>query len=151
MTTLSNELTADPLARGYAGMTVDQIAASLNTKNRGVTEALGVEDLILWGARQARLSKLTDAAAAGGAVSPGERAEAIAFLQLMALGANFSEARPAALLTALVASGVLTSGDQNQLTALSTRQQSRAQELRRAGGRMPVPVNEGDVIMARAL
>ena len=147
--TLRDELNNDPLARGYVDMTDEQAAASINTKDRPVTEALGVEDLILWGARHARLAKLADAAASGSAVAPGERAEAIAFLQLMALGANFSETRPAALLTALVASGVLAAGDKASLANLAGNLQSRAQELRRAGKRTPNPVRTGDVTVAR--
>ena len=147
--TLRDELNNDPLARGYVDMTDEQAAASINTKDRPVTEALGVADLILWGSRQARLAKLADAAASGSAVAPGERAEAIAFLQLMALGANFSETRPAALLTALVASGVLAAGDKASLANLAGNLQSRAQELRRAGKRTPNPVRTGDVTEAR--
>ena len=149
MSDLKNEFDNDPLARGYVGMTDEQAVVSLNTKNRPVTEALSVEDLIMWGSRQARLTKLADAAASGSAVSPGERAEAIAFMQLMALGANFSDTRPAALLTALVASGVLSAGDKTSLANLAGNLQSRALELRRAGARIPSPVRTGDVTAAR--
>jgi len=40
MLLLKAEITSDPLARGYAGMTDVQVAASLNTKNRTRTRTV---------------------------------------------------------------------------------------------------------------
>jgi len=59
--TLAAELTADPLARGYAGMTHQQAADSLNTKNRDYALTNMTGDELFANTDSVEFAALTDA------------------------------------------------------------------------------------------
>ena len=152
---LRDELTNDPLGRGYAGMTDEQAAASLNTANRDQKVVLDAADLNAWAAGGGRWRKL-EAAKDGDApvgISDAVRSVAIAAWRMLDrdnASLDLNDAEHEGLIDALVAGNVLTSDDKAALVARATKSISRAQELRDGGARMPVPVRVGDVITARA-
>lgn len=143
---LKSELTADPLGRGYAGMSDEQAAAALNTRNRAKTCPIPSQELLAWAGANNRRRKLLLAAADTSLPADLRNICEVALLMLqrdqVELDTNKSDRT--AMLNALVAGGVLTTADRDALFALATKQVSRLDELG-----LP-EVHAGDVAYARS-
>lgn len=151
---LQDELTNDPLGRGYAAMDNAQAAASLNTVDRTETIPAPLNDvvdkLIEWDA----LAPINAAANAyeanpGGATNAQSLAyKVVAYTRAVRdynlAGIDFTRPHYSALLTAMVNYNVLTQAQADELAALGTRDVSRAQELG-LGRVRPSDVNQARV------
>lgn len=125
------EVKNDPLGRGYAQMTNEELFASVNTKNRSRTQIVNSRKLLEWAAAEGRYSKL-DKAARNDALPDLVRSVSMAACKLIDRGdteLDLSSAMHMGLLEALVQSGVLSNNDKDSLVALSTEAISRAAEL----------------------
>lgn len=131
MTILSDEITNDPLARGYAGMTDAQVAASLTgVIDRTKTRATVSGSEIFNATDDVEYAALTDAQKSAW--------DALCAIETIDTGNGVAKAREAELFGA----GTTT---RSNLVALRTESVSRAQELGLGN------VNEGDVRQARAV
>ena len=154
MSALSDEFDNDPLARGYVGMTDEQAVVSLNTKNRSVHVSLGADDLNTWAAGNGRYRKIETAmeGTAPSGISDATRSIARAAWRMVDRDSTQfdpNDAEQEGLVDALVAAGVLSAADKTTLWDRAGELISRADELRRAGARIPNPVRTGDVTVAR--
>jgi hypothetical protein len=156
--TLKDEITNDLLNRGYDEMTADQVAISLNTKDRSVSVPIPAQLLVRWAAggsdraanesRMINLEKARDGLAPFDALPDTVRGVAGAALKLLDI--SDSELDPddpevEALVNALVAAGVITANDKAALLTYGQRSVSRAEEL----DITPRPVKPGHVINVR--
>ena len=126
---LRDELVKDPLGRGYAAMSDEQGAASLNNPDRTVIEQTMVtaKDLMARmdpGAAATILQKLESAAATNAVVK-----WIMSFITGGGEGIDLGHANTRAQIDALVAAGVLTATEGASLKALAQRTVSRAEEL----------------------
>lgn len=133
---LADEIRLDPLGRGYAGMSDDEIAVSLRAKDRTFKSPITSTELLAWGSadgRLARIKRVAEMANAGGdaAVDALQSAGIGAWLMVHrdapSLDLNLQDRNE--LLDGLVAGGVLAAADKTALEALATTTGSRAEEL----------------------
>lgn len=136
---LRNEIETDPLGRGYAGMTNEQIAADLNTTYRTRLKPLGMSDLLLWAGQHDILLKLDNNKDTQGIAGVVRVAQAILST---GIAVDLNHAGTTSLLDALVGAGVFTVDDKTALVALATEHLSRADELRLGGVVIPGHVTE---------
>ena len=141
---LKEELDSDPLGRGYSSMTNDEAAASLNSVDRTRSEIITSAELLAWSASSGRLDKLKHAWDSGADETARSLAGA-AYLMVTRDGTYLDLALPdrIQLLDGLVAYGILTSGDKDELVAKATVPCSRAEEIGIGS------VRAGDIIQAR--
>ena len=126
---LRDEVLGDPLARGYAGMTDEQVAASLNTKDRQVV----LPTLVTAKELMARM----DPSVAAGILQKLEGESAtnpvvkwiMSFITGGGEGIDLGHVNTRAQIDALVSAGVLTATEGASLQALAERTVSRAEEL----------------------
>ena len=148
---LTQELSLDPLGRGYAAMSDADAAADLNTVYRTKYRTLDTRDLLRWGFGREALSNLTDAANREGdyaGISKPNRAKALSALAIMTQGVegqlDLYDPEIEALIDELVTTGIAVAADKVDLQTRATQNISRANEL---GLRR---VREGTIIRARA-
>lgn len=150
--TLITEIENDPLAVGYQSMSTEEITTSLNTVNRTRLRLLNSRELLAWssiGAIDASGVKSRYERFEDGAVnhsSAAIRGVCKAAVKLIErdtteLDLNLSDRQ--AMVGALVAGGVITSDEEQELYTLSTENISRGEELNLGH------VKHGHVIMAR--
>lgn len=125
---LKTEISTDPLAIGYAKMTDDQVAASLNTSNRAAIASVMVNArtaMQTLGATKgaAFLDALENAAASTSPVK-----WAMYFLKSDS-GVDVGDPQTRGQLDALAAAGVLNQADVTTIKALAETTISRAHEL----------------------
>jgi crotonobetainyl-CoA:carnitine CoA-transferase CaiB-like acyl-CoA transferase len=128
---LKDELSNDPLARGYAGMSAQQRANALNAIDRNIGRAQA-EDLLAYligaGLWVAIMEKAQDAGA-----SPA-RAASRALVELQRTGSlagkvDLSKAAFGAALNALDTAGLISAAQKAEIAQLGKSVVSRAQEL----------------------
>ena len=125
---LIDEITNDPLVRGYAGMTDQQVVDSINTANRTITRQFVSGSEIFNATDDIEYGLLTDAQKSAW--------DALCAIDSIDTGSGVARAREAELF------GAGTSTRTN-LQAIRQSTVSRAQEL-------GITVNFGDVVHARA-
>lgn len=126
---LKDEITTDPLGRGYSGMTDQQVADSLNAVDRSATYSVITGAQIFNATDDAEYGALTDAQKASW--------DALCAISEIDTASGVAKAREAELF----GPGTQT---RSNLQALRSYSMSRAQELGLG------KVNEGDVKHARA-
>jgi len=132
---LSQELTNDPLGRGYSGMTDQQAADDLNTAYRAYTVAVSSRALLVWAGDNGRLKKI-GAARTNDQVPVGVQnvcEVAIRLIERDKASYDLSDSRHTDMLAALVNAGVIAQSDADALNALGERSHSRAEELNLLG------------------
>jgi len=132
------EITIDPLTRGYAGMTDQQVVDSLLAQDRSRINPLSSAELLAWAAGGAddaqaiksRYERIQESSTAhpSGAVR-GACLAAMGLIQRDGTELDLNLPDRAALVGGLVAGGVLTVTEQAELTTLATETVSRAEEL----------------------
>ena len=132
---LRQELTDDPLGRGYAGMADGEVADSLNVADRpgkGVVAASEVRRYVLLNGLWPRIQ-----AVAASSANPVHQGTAITILQTLQPN-SFDQIRmndPAvagavtSMLTTMVEAGAITAAHRDAMVALGDIQVSRATEL----------------------
>jgi len=126
-TILKNEITNDPLGRGYASMSDAQVAASLNTVDRTVPDSTRytmrrvMEVMTDAGAAITKLDQVTDPLVV----------EAMRALRSYTEGGglDFSHPKTIGMIDQLTSQGVLTSQEASELKSIGTKPASRAEEL----------------------
>lgn len=146
--TLAAELADDPVGIGYVGMNDTEAAAAINAPTQTVTRGVPMTDVLRWAVSSGALLAVQTAAAGGGAgANSTARTLATGALMMINLGAGtdlgIDDSEVAGMLTAMVQTGVLTSGQRDALVARGTRQVSRADVLGLGN------VTPGDVQRAR--
>lgn len=133
---LQYELTADPLGRGYASMTDDQIAASLNTANVMEIDSIPialVESYLLSDGTLIRLENWMTANPTPGplntAVAALLRVISSTRLDVFEIGNQTAYQGFAAQLGALVSANLLTSQQSSDLLNMTVTNVSRAQQI----------------------
>ena len=126
---LRSELADDPLSRGYSSMTDDQVASSLNAKDRNIVQPTLVTAKELMAmvdpTTAASILQKLEAEAANNAVVKW----IMSFITGGGDGIDLGHANTRAQIDALVAAGVLTATEGASLKALAQRTVSRAEEL----------------------
>lgn len=128
--TLKAELQDDPVGRGYAAMTAEQVAASLNTADRSVQGPVPITDVLRWSAATDAIYTLRQASETG---PPEKRKLADAALQLVnhphVSELDVTDSELVAMLDAMVSLKVFSSEEVAALKARGVRTVSRAVEL----------------------
>ncbi len=142
---LKAEITSDPLARGYSGMTDAQVAASLNTVDREVDQPVNLRDLIVYLLKNGKWLGIKSEAASN---ALGVQKECEAFMVIMD-NPNFddldlTDAGVQAMLGSIKTVGLLDAADQAAILAMGKKAVSRAEELG-----LPI-IREGHVQSVRA-
>ena len=123
---LKNELTDDPLGRGYSGMSDSAAADSLNAANRAVVRSVSAQSQRMWLA-----GEIHQKIAAGVDTGATDTLKGICRSALL-MATNEDEyvrADHLALLDALVAGGILTQAEADALDDKADATISRAEEL----------------------
>ena len=135
MTLLRAELTTDPLARGYAGMSDAAAAASLNARDRDAAQ-VSSDDVARYILEEGRWPELEDLAAGTGGYSGATANQRKAARAALAIFTNarlptirLKRAKVQAMLDLMVGAGALTAGDKTALNALADAKFTRAEEL----------------------
>ena len=129
--TLREEIINDPLTRGYATMTNEQLLTSLRAKDRTIVVPLPSADLLIWAGANNRKRKIT-AGALNVAFSDDVRNACEIFntiFQLDSFVFNVGKAAHIAMINAMVTGTVLTAVDRTALQNLATKTLSRLEEL----------------------
>lgn len=144
ITPLKSEIDSDPLGRNYSAMSDEQVALSLNNKDRSKTVHISSAELLAWAAADGRLASIK-ATIDGGVDDTAKSLAEAAYMMISRDGTSLdlSLADRVAMLDGLVAYGILSADDKSDLVSKSTASCSRAEEL--SLGR----VRTGDVIQAR--
>lgn len=130
MSALRDELEADPLDIGYAGMSDAEVEAALFAKDRPVVVGVTRDKFAIWAAKTGVRSTIED-------VSLDKddplRASALTLLDFIRGGVSttleLTNADNLQMLGAWVAMGKITEAQKNELIALGTVTMSRAEEL----------------------
>ena len=146
LTRLRDELLNDPLGRGYASMDEVEVIHSLIEVNRDVLFSIRSDNLLAWSAMGGRFMKIKRAME-DEAQSDEIRSIAWAAMKMVErdgtdLDLNLSDR--AAMLDALVASGILSESDKDDLYDAATQTISRASELN-----IHLPLQRNDITKAR--
>lgn len=147
MSVLSDELTVDPLGRGYGGMTDVEVVASLSTEDRTVpdTTRRTFRDLL----RQEGMAVAGTIAGKLKVGAEGNEGLALAVGACMNYsnggGLDFANQKTIDGIDTIVTSAVITSAEGDQLKAMGQKTVSRAVELRLS------KVRVGHVQIARAI
>jgi len=152
---LREELTTDPLERGYAAMSDAEAAADLNSEHRTRTVHISSAALLTWAgggandttgvrSRYERIEANADESEQSSRAVRGACKAAVKMVERSDTYLDFANASHAAMVDGLVAGQVLTSDEKDELVAMGTETISRATEL--GIGR----VLEGYVTKARA-
>ena len=127
---LRDEITNDPLGRGYAQMTNAEVEVSLNAKDRTKIGGVMRNKFAIWAASTGVRAKIEDAST--NMLDP-LRSSALALLDFLRGGVSdnldLSDAANMAMLDAWVAAGKVTAQQKADLVALATIECSRAEEL----------------------
>ena len=147
LTRLRNELLNDPLGRGYASMDEMEVIHSLIEIDRDILFPIRSDNLLAWSAMGGRLMKIKRVAE-DETQSDEIRSIAWAAMKMVErdstdLDLNLSDR--AAMLNVLVASGILSESDKDDLYDVATQTISRASELN-----IHLPLQRNDIIKARA-
>ena len=131
---LRSELTADPLGRGYATMSDDEVAASLNGATIAVWEPVPVEQVKAWAVRQMTpggqfLLKALKVAAAGDSAAAGLADTILEGVGMNMPGWRMDDDQNIGLMMAAVQAGFLTEAQITGLRALGQKTISRAAQL----------------------
>ncbi len=121
---LKTEIQTDPLSIGYANMTDQQAADSLNSPVRNVIGQASRTDFIRWSARHDSISKLEQDVGATKALS-----KAVLFMMQTDGVIDFTDPEITAMVDMLVTAGIFTQPEKDDLVSLATKTISRAQEL----------------------
>ena len=145
---LSDEITNDPLTRGYAGMTDAEVLADLKRVYRTVIRPLSHPALTRALAQNGRLAKLKRAAEQWSDETKDLQTSiamvASAFIHRDQSSLDPSNPSDVALVNALVQVGVLSAADKQALVDAATVQISRADELSIGG------IRENDIRKVRS-
>jgi hypothetical protein len=152
---LTTELANDPIARGYASMTDKQAADSFNVLDRPTLRTLNAGDLNAWAAGAGRYRKIETAMEGSSPAGISDAARSMARAAWRMVDRDSTQFDPNSaeqegLVDALVAAGVLSDDDKAALWGRAGELISRAEELRRAGATIPMPVRTGDITVARS-
>lgn len=145
---LADELADDPAKVGYGGMSDAEAAGAINAPSQTVVRGVPMTDVLRWAVSSGALLAVQSAAAGQGAgTDPVARTLATGALMMINLGTGtdlgIDDAEVAGMLTAMVAKGVLTSGQRDALLARGAHEVSRADVLDLGD------VSPGDVGLAR--
>jgi hypothetical protein len=137
---LREELTNDPLERGYSGMSDAEAAADLNTKYRTRIRHISSAELLTWAgggandttgvrSRYERIEANGDESEQSSRAVRGACKAAVKMVERSDTYLDFDNAAHAAMVDGLVAGNVLTSDEKDELIAMGTESISRAAEL----------------------
>lgn len=148
---LSAEITNDPLSRGYAGMTNAEVAASLNTRNRGA--AIPAKEVMKYFMLNGLIWSKVKLLSMNEAADVTARMVAIQAIDSLVSGAfqDFDVTDPVVIsgitaqLDVLIAAGCMTSDDKVAILAKANNKRTRAEEIGLIG-----EIASGDVAQARA-
>lgn len=153
---LRSEITNDPLARGYSGMTNAQILESLNTRNITNRRSISSAELVAWAGANNRYKKIAAAAATVGDLPGLDSATsesikniceaALLLLRRDGTALDFGKNDRAQMVDALVTAGVISNADRNALHTLADNPLSRREQL----GLTSVNFTLEDVQLARS-
>lgn len=133
---LTSEIANDPLTIGYSSMTDQQVADSLNGLTRTRQTPISSAELLAWSGAGAdastkcRYERIQEAAATHGTNAVrGAAVAALGMIERDGTSLDLSRSDRMAMLNAIVAGGVLTAGEKDELLALGAQSISRADEL----------------------
>lgn len=123
------EITTDPLSRGYASMTDEEIAISLNEENRSILRPIASTELLAWSA-PGRLFKIKSAIENGASDEIKSIAEA-AYLLVTRDSTSLDLSLPDRMLflDSLVSAGIFSAEDRTSLISIATQPVSRGFEV----------------------
>lgn len=125
---LKQEITDDPLGRGYANLSPYEIAESLNAVNRTRQEPVPVVEMLIWAAQTRAIPRFR-ALAAGGPPLDGMGEVALVIFTTLGIPLGLDYPEVAGLLAVLVGAGAFTQEEVDALAARSQFPVSRAEEL----------------------
>lgn len=140
MSILSDEITNDPLDKGYAALLPDQPGHVVDLLNAKTETRLGIIDrteLTIWAASTGMRAVIEDTANNSSSLL---RSSALAILDVLkgsSTGIDLSKPENAAILTGWEQAGALSTENKNSMIALATHPASRAEVLG-----IPFPVTE---------
>ena len=142
---IRDEITNDPLGRGYAGMSDQAVADSLNTKDRTKLIPISSNELLAWSVYDGRLARIK-AGIDGGVDDVDKSLCEVCYILIKRdnTDLDLNEQSRVDMLDALVSYGRLTDAERTDLYTRATLDITRAQEL---GIRR---VRVGDVSQARS-
>lgn len=143
---IKTEIDNDPLARGYASMSNEEVVVSLLTDDRTKLVPISSSELLAWSVSGGRLARIK--AGIDGGVDDVEKSLCeVCYIMIRrdSTSLDLNEQTRVDMLDALVAYGRLTDSDRTDLYNKATVSISRAEEL--GIGR----VRSGDVAQARLL
>tara|TARA_Y100001949_G_scaffold152335_1_gene138662 strand:- start:222 stop:665 length:444 start_codon:yes stop_codon:yes gene_type:complete len=126
---LRDELANDPLGRGYSGMTDAEAAADLMSEYRTLVSPITMGNIIRWAARHDAIHSLETAVSSGDADKRRLSRAALAMIDSPQIDTlDIGDVEISGMFDALVALGVFTSAEQDDLVAFGTSTISRATE-----------------------
>lgn len=135
---LQEEITNDPLGRGYSNMSNEEVATDLNTKYRNQIGSITSAELLAWAGGGAndnagilsRYERIENAAVDHASLAiRGLCKAAVKLIERDGTSLDLTLVDRQEFVAALVAGGVLTSDESSELYTLATNNISRASEL----------------------
>ena len=126
---LADELTNDPLGRGYSGMSDEEAANDLMSEYRTLYSPITMGNIIRWAARYDAIHSLETAVTSGDADKRRLARAALAMIESPQVDTlDIGDVEISGMFDELVTLGVFTSAEQDDLVACGTSTISRATE-----------------------
>ena len=127
---LADELTNDPLGRGYSGMSDEEAANDLMSEYRTLYSPITMGNIIRWAARYDAIYSLETAVTSGDADKRRLARAALAMIESPQVDTlDIGDVEISGMFDELVTLGVFTSAEQDDLVAFGTSTISRATEV----------------------
>jgi hypothetical protein len=137
---LQDELTNDPLGRGYDSMTPAEVASDLQSEHRTLIEPLNSRVLLRKTAELGIITPLEEEAETGNAGVQDIAKAAVRMIKRPDVDLDLADPEEEALVDQLVENSVIAQSDKDALVSEAERSASRAEELGREGKRLPSPI-----------
>lgn len=138
ITLLRNEITTDPLARGYAAMSDGQVAEMLNVRNRSSSKSISAQTLHAWFVFNGKWPSVESTALATvgtGGLTAEQKLAAQSFIEICHYFSDLDMRDPqysggiTFVLDQFVGRGIITSAQRTAIISLGNTLISRADEL----------------------
>jgi len=137
---LQEEVTNDPLGRGYSSMDAQAVVDDLQTEYRTVLEPINSRTLLRKTAELGILVPIQEEAETGNANVQNAALAAVKMTNRADIDLDLNDPSEEAQVDALVDAGVIQQADKDALIEEAETPVSRADELRREGKRLPSPI-----------
>jgi hypothetical protein len=147
---LADEVTLDPLGRGYSNMSPQEVAQDLQTAYRPRQTEVASDTLLAIAAQENAITTLENDAADDTSDTQDKSKAALRMIERSGTGINLASPTDEGLVDALMNGPLSGTSVKPKIAAAGEQDITRAQELRGEGKRLPSPIRAQHIIDIRS-